>query len=141
LRIFKAAAKEGTKRRSRMKKGRFTEEQIIGVLKHLVADLSLDREVVKSVIKKRRLELVGVRKDVSFARQEHRISERRKQECDGLCKRHAGDRTGNPAVDCGGRSHSRMPFFRGRYQHVGTTSEALSGHRDRTSRKAGSHSA
>jgi putative transposase len=35
-------------------------------LKHLVADLSLDKEVLKAVIQKR-LELAGMRKDVAFA--------------------------------------------------------------------------
>lgn len=30
-----------------MKKGRFTEEQIVGFLKRLIADMSLDWEVLK----------------------------------------------------------------------------------------------
>ena len=111
-----------------MKKGRFTEEQIIGILKqheagrkvpelareigvsaatiytwkskyggmdvsdaqklkgledenrrlkHLVADLSLDKEVLKAVISKKRLELAGMRKDVAFASERFQVSERR----------------------------------------------------------------
>lgn len=35
-----------------MKKSRFTEEQIIGILKQLIADLSLDWEVLKSASEK-----------------------------------------------------------------------------------------
>ena len=39
-------------------------------LKHLVADLSLDREACESGDPKKRLELVGLRQDVAFVEQE-----------------------------------------------------------------------
>ncbi|HET9101361.1 MAG TPA: IS3 family transposase [Acidobacteriaceae bacterium] len=45
-------------------------------LKQLVADLSLDREVLKGVIPKKRLELAGLREDVAFAQGEYAMSER-----------------------------------------------------------------
>jgi len=46
-------------------------------LKHLVADLSLDKEVLKAVIQKKRPELAGMRKDVAFASERFPVSERR----------------------------------------------------------------
>lgn len=46
-------------------------------LKHLVADLSLDKEVLKAVISKKRLELAARRQDVGFAVETFGISERR----------------------------------------------------------------
>jgi hypothetical protein len=57
-------------------------------LKALVADLSLDREVLESVIRKKRLELAGLREDVAFAQAEHGVSERR------ACKLLGVDRAG-----------------------------------------------
>ncbi len=46
-------------------------------LKQLVADLSLDREVLKGAIRKKRLELAGLREDVAYAQAEYAVSERR----------------------------------------------------------------
>ena len=46
-------------------------------LKSLVADLSLDREVLEVGDPKKRLELAGLREDVAFAQAEHGVSERR----------------------------------------------------------------
>ncbi len=46
-------------------------------LKQLVADLSLDREVLKSVIRKNGWSFAGLRADVAFARAEHGLSERK----------------------------------------------------------------
>jgi putative transposase len=45
-------------------------------LKTMVADLSLDREALKGVIRKKRLELVSTRRDVAFLMAEFRYSER-----------------------------------------------------------------
>ena len=44
-------------------------------LKHMVADLSLDKEALKAVIRKR-LELVGLRQDVALVVSEFEYSER-----------------------------------------------------------------
>lgn len=46
-------------------------------LKHLVADLSLDKEMLKAVIRKKRLELAGLRMDVALVREQFHVSERR----------------------------------------------------------------
>jgi putative transposase len=46
-------------------------------LKHLVANLSLDKEVLKAVMQKKRLGLAGMRKDVAFACERFQVSERR----------------------------------------------------------------
>ena len=45
-------------------------------LKLLVAELSLHGEALKGVIRKKRLELAGLRADVAFAQAEHGLSER-----------------------------------------------------------------
>ncbi|GIU76645.1 MAG: hypothetical protein KatS3mg004_3732 [Bryobacteraceae bacterium] len=45
-------------------------------LKTMVADLSLDKEALKVVIRKKRLELVSARRDVAFVMTEFRSSER-----------------------------------------------------------------
>jgi putative transposase len=46
-------------------------------LKHLVADLSLDKEALKAIVRKKRLELAGLRADAAFAMKEFAMSERR----------------------------------------------------------------
>jgi putative transposase len=46
-------------------------------LKHLVADLSLDKEVLKAVISKKRVELAAQRQDIGFAMETFGMSERR----------------------------------------------------------------
>ncbi|MEO7649484.1 MAG: IS3 family transposase [Bryobacteraceae bacterium] len=45
-------------------------------LKEMVADLSLDKEALKTVIPKKRMELVSARRDVALLMREHRFSER-----------------------------------------------------------------
>ena len=45
--------------------------------KHMVADLSLDKEVDESGHRKKRMELVGARQDVAFVREKFEVSERR----------------------------------------------------------------
>jgi putative transposase len=46
-------------------------------LKQLVADLGLDKEALKAIVRKKRMELVGLRADAGFAMEQFSISERR----------------------------------------------------------------
>jgi hypothetical protein len=71
----------------------------------MVADLSLDKEALKAVIRKKRLELVGQRQDVAFVMSEFQYSER------DACKLISMDRTSyryRPRPDHNGELRSKL---------------------------------